>query len=183
MKKFFLIICFMLFTFTINVKAYTLPEKTNHEKVTIHIFRGTGCSHCYDAMKYFTSHKDLYDYIDFKVYEVSNKNNKKLLEDFLQSTGMEYEGVPHIVIGSSYNAAGFANYIANDIVNVALSEYQNKDYKDVIGKMSKNYEVSAQSLQEAWKEENGSTTELLIAIGIIALVAISGFLLIKKSGK
>lgn len=182
MKKIMVLLCLLIIGVSINVKAYTLPEKTKHEKVVVHIFRGKDCPHCYDALEYFTKHKDLHDYIDIKVYEVwNNKKNYDFLIKFLESQGKEYEGVPHIVIGSVYNEAGFQNYMAPDIVNAALGEYQNKDYEDILGKMSKDYDIKSQSLEEAWKEENGeSTVGLAIAIGIILGVAIGGYLLIRK---
>lgn len=51
MKKFIvLFIGVITLLFATNVKAskIELPEKTDHEKVKVYLFRGAGCSHCYD---------------------------------------------------------------------------------------------------------------------------------------
>ena len=74
--------------------------------------------------------------------------------------------------------------MAEDIINAALEEYKNKDYKDIVKQLSKDYNINSTNLKEAWKEENGSDPkQLAIAIGIIAIIAIGGFIFIKKSIK
>lgn len=186
MKKYLIFIVFIIALFITDVKAYELPKKTNHEKVTIYIFRGKGCAHCYDALEYFNNNYDkLKDYIDIKTYEVwNNENNYDFLMKVLEYQKKDYEGVPHIIIGTSYSAAGFQAYMAEDIISAALEEYKNKDYKDIVKQLSNDYNVNSTNLKEAWKEENGSDPkQLAIAIGIIAIIAIGGFIFIKKSIK
>ena len=53
MKKFIvLFIGVITLLFATNVKAskIELPEKTDHEKVKVYLFRGAGCSHCYTLL-------------------------------------------------------------------------------------------------------------------------------------
>ena len=62
MKKYIvLLISIVGVLFMSNVKAekIELPEKTDHEIVKVYLFRGAGCSHCYDFLTYFHLMKPL----------------------------------------------------------------------------------------------------------------------------
>ena len=60
----------LLCIFSLNVTnvladEIELPEVTDHEKVVIYIFRGQGCSHCFDALTYFNDEASKYsDYFE-----------------------------------------------------------------------------------------------------------------------
>ena len=78
------VILMSLFMIT-NVKAIEKPKVTDHEKVTIYIFRGHGCSACRNAINYFSSLGNEYDdYFEVVTYETwENSNNKQLADDSL----------------------------------------------------------------------------------------------------
>lgn len=162
MKKFLLSIAIVASLLLTNVKAIELPEVTDHEKVTIYIFRGHGCSHCYDALTYFYENASKYsEYLEIKSYEVWNDStNRDLMLDVAESLGDEASGVPYIVIGDSYSTAGFGTKTGEELVEKALEEYQNKKYKDIVAKYAKKGEYNAETLAEACEQEGiPDTTE------------------------
>ena len=155
-----------------------LPPKTDHEKVSIYIFRGDGCSHCQDAIRYFyNSIKPYNDYIEVKTYEVwKDTNNKSLYTDVAQKFGKEGKAVPFIVIGDKYYFEGYADN-GGDLIKVALDEYENKEYKDLVKETLKEKEykdVKMTTLKEAAIAENIATEDnsLFIMLGVFAVVVI-----------
>lgn len=155
MKKFLLSIAIVASLLLTNVKAIELPEVTEHEKVTIYIFRGHGCSHCYDALTYFYENASKYsEYLEVKSYEVWNDStNRYLMLDVAEYFGDEASGVPYIVIGDSYSTAGFGSKTGDELIEKALEEYKNKKYKDIVAKTAKNGEYNSESLAQACEQE------------------------------
>lgn len=197
MKKILLsVVAFvMLFVMVPFVNAIEKPEVTDHEKVTIYLFRGEGCSHCYDALTYFYDIKDEYsDYLEIKVYEVwKNTNNAELAKDVAEAIGTEFTGgVPLIVVGEKY-VGGFGDGSGEELLEYALDYYQDKNYKDVVEEKlaNKTYGETLETLEEAALAEgvvmNTSTHEsgkydTLIVIGIF-VVLIGGFAGLVIAGK
>ena len=156
MKKVFGLIIIIMSCLLLNVKADELPEVTDHEKVTIYIFRGHGCSHCYEALEFFNDNQEDYaDYFEVKAYEVwNNSDNSTLMNDVAETFGDDVGGVPYIVVGDSYSVNGFSQSIGSEIIKAALAEYENEDYTDVVKELSKgNDSLVKESLEEACKEE------------------------------
>lgn len=151
MKKLLLGLILVITLFTFNVKAVELPEKTDHEKVTIYIFRGHGCSHCYDALNYFNAHAEEYsDYFEVKAYEVWNvKENDELKNAVAEYLNDTVSGVPYIVVGSGYSINGFAESVADEIIENALREYQNDEYEDIVAKLAEGKNYKQESLEDA----------------------------------
>lgn len=188
MKKFLLAVAAIVALMVVNVKAIELPEVTDHEKVTIYIFRGHGCSHCYDAIEYLYQNAEKYsDYIDVKLYEVwYNENNRELktqVELKFNENDPERNPVPYIVIGDSYTVQGFGSKTGDEMITAALKEYQNKKYKDVVASILKKQkiDVTVETLAQAAEQEGvtanakqttestkeGSKKDTIISIGII----------------
>jgi glutaredoxin len=160
MKKLLLTFAAILSIFAVsNVSATTLPKVTSHEKVTIYIFRGKGCPHCQEAIKYLYNNISKYsDYMTVKTYEVwKNSDNASLMQAVAKAKGEDANGVPYIVIGNSYSTAGYGNDDSGKkIISEALKAYQDDSYVDLVAKTIKdtNASVSATSLNEAASEEN-----------------------------
>jgi len=180
MKKLLIVLTLVLSFLCINAKAYTIPEKTDHEKVTIYIFRGSECPHCYDALKFFYNNQDAYkEFVTVKAIEVwENEDNKKLMDDVKEYFKSDADGVPFIVAGEGYAEAGYADGMEDTILEAAFREYEKEDYHDVVKELaSKNKKVKIQSLKEAWYEENGIDADgkthnhdTLIVIGIFVVI-------------
>ena len=149
MKKFLLLIACICTLFVFNV-----------EGATVYMFRGAGCSHCHEAIEYFynyvESNPEMIEKVDFKIFEVwYDENNNELFEDVLTKIeGTNQSGVPYIVIGNSYHNAGFAEQLQDTIINAALSESENPEYEDVVGKILESHpNASFETLDEAAASE------------------------------
>ena len=139
-----------------SASAIEKPKVTDHEKINVYIFRGSGCSHCYDALTYLYGLDGEYDdYFKVVTYEVwGNQNNSALAKAVATKLGDEFGGVPYIVIGNK-SFAGFGSSTGTEIIETALEAYKNKKYKDVVASVIKsgNYDVVSQALSEAAYEE------------------------------
>ncbi len=139
-----------------SASAIEKPKVTDHEKINVYIFRGSGCSHCYDALTFLYGLDGEYDdYFKVVTYEVwGNQNNSALAKAVATKLGDEFGGVPYIVIGNK-SFAGFGSSTGTEIIETALEAYKNKKYKDVVASVIKsgNYDVVSQALSEAAYEE------------------------------
>lgn len=142
MKKLLsLVICLIGLT-SLNVAA--------ESKVTVYVFRGHDCPHCFDALKYFYNNRDKADY-EVKSIEVwKNENNKPFYNAVLDHFSEEDGGVPYIVIGNNYHAAGYADSMIMDITNSIKQAQKDENYSDVIENLLKDYpDVKVDSLSDA----------------------------------
>lgn len=191
MKKFVKGLFITLLAFTMasaNIKALEKPEVTNHEKINIYIFRGSGCSHCYDALTYFYGLGDEFkDYFNVVTYEVwNNQENAALGKAVASELKKEFNGVPFIVVGET-SFGGFGEETGAEVIKAALKAYQNDKYTDVVAKVQKNkkYDIEDENLEQAAynegitnvkptivEEKKNSDTAVVL---IIFLVIIGGF--------
>ena len=192
MKKLLVSLLCLLTFGVLNVNADELPEITDHEKVTIYIFRGNGCGYCKNALTYFNDNADKYsDYFEVKTYEVwENSYNNELLKAVAEKMGDTLGGVPYIIIGDAYSENGFADYLAEDMIDAALTEYQNESYKDLVSEVAKDHaNAKQQSLREACIEEGiivekrDTSKDWIIVAGIFAVIIGGGAALVVLSRK
>ena len=161
MKKYIILIIAVLGLLIMpNVKAakIDLPEKTEHEKVKVYLFRGAGCSHCYDFLTYFVDvFKDYEDYFEIVTYESWNDStNQKLMLAVKKVVGEDEDGaVPFIVVGKDYHLLGFGADSGEEIIKEALKAYQDKKYTDIVAKAIKDekLEPNAQTVAKAANSE------------------------------
>lgn len=191
MKKYLLLIVAVLGLLIIpNVKAEELPEVTDHEKVKVYLFRGEGCSHCYDFLTYFIdTYKDYEDYFEIVVYESwNNSANQELMLAVKEKVGEDVDvAVPFIVVGSNYEVTGFNDEIGEKIIATALKEYQSDKYSDLVAKVIKSEKItpSEETINEAAVSEgivvndnndaNDKGVSDGVVIGIVFGVLILGF--------
>ena len=173
-----------------NVKAdVDLPELTDHEKVTVYLFRSSTCQHCHDFLTYFAENYYKYqDYFEIVSYEVSADGNADLMydvKDYFEETALG--SIPYIVIGD-YDQLGFGNTDAarEEIITQARNAYQDDSYEDVVAPIiaESDYSLTAETLEEACQSSNirysdGETSEEGLSDGaivaIIFAVIIVGF--------
>lgn len=197
MKKYIILIIAVLGLLIIpNVSAakIDLPEKTDHEKVKVYLFRGEGCPHCQDFLAYFVDvFKDYEDYFEIVSYESwKDDNNKKLLLAVKKAVGEEEDvGVPFIVVGSNYHLLGFGDDSGEEIINEALKAYQDEKYTDIVAKAIKDEKISANSeslvkaadsegikVKKEYLEDEGIEKKGLsdgVIVGIVFAVILLGF--------
>ena len=134
MKKVFLGILVALSLLIMpNVQADDdLPTITDHEKVTVYLFRSSGCGHCQDFIEYFAENYYLYqDYFEIVTYEVSDKTNYELMNLAKERNGEDRDGVPYIVIGNTFDQLGFGTD-GTEVVDAALAAYEDVSYADLV---------------------------------------------------
>lgn len=196
MKKYIIAIIAALSVLIIpNVKAIEKPDVTNHEKVKIYLFYADWCGNCHNFINYFLKNAEEYsDYFEIVAFQASAEKNPeswisannalalKLKEHF--EIADEEFGWPFIVIGD-YKQAGFGT--GDKIVEEALKQYQNKDYKDVVSGYYEELKDSTktQTLEEAAKrcglieEKKNDILALSIIFGAV-IVVFGGLVLISR---
>ncbi len=183
LTKIFLTITSLFFITMASVKAAKLnidvPEVTDHEKVTIYLFRGDGCPHCNDFLTFFNAHADQFkDYFEIVAYETYNDENNRSLKALVDEKVENTEsGVPFIVYGNQYKV-GFGSD-GTDLIKNVLAMYEDDEYEDVVQEVIKENDVEAhpETLEEACLKE-GITKETRndgLVVAVIFLVLIGGF--------
>jgi len=103
------------------------------------MFRGAGCSHCYDFLEYLNSIAKDYGYM-FKLrsYEVyKNADNASLKEKVANFFDEKAPGVPYIIIGRS-TFYGYSDKSADKVLEAIKSEYNTANSYDVFKEMEKS---------------------------------------------
>lgn len=166
MKKIFLgVLVALSLALMPNVKAAEddLPVITDHEKVTIYLFRSKTCGHCHDFLEYFAENYYKYqDYFEIVTYEVSNADNYELMTTVKERMGEEVDGsVPYIVIGNNFDQLGFGTD-GTDIIEEALNAYEDESYVDYVNQIieEENLDPAETSLEEAASEIGASVVGL-----------------------
>lgn len=115
-------------------------EVSTNKKITLYLFRGSGCPHCEEAMEFLKSILDEYPYLEVQTIEVwHNKNNKELMDAVSKNLDIEVSSsVPFIVIGDEYAKRGFADGMENTLKKQIEKAYQSADYKDVVKETLEN---------------------------------------------
>ena len=149
------------------VKQLEEADLSNYEeskdKVNVYFFRGSTCSHCFEATVFFANiAKEYGQYFNLKAYEVwSNNDNAALMEKVGNKLGDDVSGVPYIVIGKK-SWTGYASSYDDEIKSEIKSQYDKKvsDRDDVV----KNLNV---------KDSTSSSSSDVVALLIIVL-AVAG---------
>ena len=175
------------FTFILNT-AFAKEDKDfkdvkdNKEKVTLYLFRQTGCPHCADEMQYLdANYKDIKSKFNIVVYDVLEANNKDLVLDVTKALGIDYEGAPFNVIGKQH----FTGYA--DSISTMFDEFMNDAYdaqeKDIVAELiakNKYKDLKSTTLFEAMDAEDIEITskkspksnDSIMIIGIFGAVIV-----------
>lgn len=155
MKKYILSILLVL-TLLIaipGVNAKETKEKlpaTDREPINVYIFRGDSCGYCHSALEFFQASEEKYgDYFNLVGFEVSSQENASFWQTVADHFGDEAGGIPYIVVGESYHAAGYEESIGEQIIAAILEEYQNDDYVDVVGNLLKENKFVSDTPEES----------------------------------
>ncbi len=143
-----------------EIEADLSNYKETDEQITIYLFRGHGCNHCYDFAEFLGAIVDEYGSY-FKVVSFEtwyDEQNAELLKRVAKFVGKK-EAVPLIVIGSE-SFSGFGVDTEEDIKNAIMKEYNSKDKYDVLVEMEKE------------QEEPVSFSVILLGFGAILVLCI-----------
>lgn len=147
------------------VKQLEEADLSNYEeskkKVNVYFFRGSTCSHCFEATVFFANiAKEYGQYFNLKAYEVwSNNDNASLMEKVGKKLGDDVSGVPYIVIGKK-SWTGYASSYDDAIKSEIKSQYDknSSDRDDVV----KNLNV---------KDSTSSSSDVVALLIIVLAVA------------
>lgn len=164
---FVLVICLVLVPFNTKAAAVseTLKEAATQEgisfdsnyendnsKVNVYLFRGHGCSHCYELIEYLTSIIDEYGkYFNLISYEVwYNADNSNLMSNVASVMGDNANGVPYLIIGKKTFIGYRASTDASAIKKAIKELYNSNDKYDVMDHLDE-----ANANNEANNNSNG----------------------------
>ncbi len=147
------------------IKQLEEADLSNYEeskkKVNVYFFRGSTCSHCFEATVFFANiAKEYGQYFNLKAYEVwSNNDNASLMEKVGKKLGDDVSGVPYIVIGKK-SWTGYASSYDDAIKSEIKSQYDknSSDRDDVV----KNLNV---------KDSTSSSSDVVALLIIVLAVA------------
>ena len=143
------------------------------DKVNVYLFRGSSCSHCFDAVMFFADiakeYQDKFNLIGYEVW--GNEDNSKVMEAVADKLGDEVGGVPYIVVGNkSWN--GYTDTYGEEIKTAIDKEYK-KDKAD-------RYDV----MKKIGSKDNSSSSSDIGALIIIILVTagiVTGVIFTRKN--
>ncbi len=120
-----------------EIEADLSQYKETDEQVTIYLFRGHGCNHCYDFAEYLGSivseYGSYFKVVSFETWY--DEKNANLLKKVAKFVGKK-EAVPLIVIGRE-SFSGFGTDLENDIKDAIMKEYNSEEKYDVLVEMEK----------------------------------------------
>ena len=172
MKKLFVIALAALMLVPTVALAKKTTKKTSSEEVVefketakVYMFRGEGCPHCEEALEYFDSIKDKYDF-ELITYEVwYDEDNKKILNDVAEGLGKEVGGVPFIVIGKTV-FSGYSESYNKDIEEAIKTEGVNGNANESVSK----YANGAKEDEKKSKNSAIIIISVLVVAGVVALI-------------
>lgn len=160
MKKIFLVVIsmFCLCTYvnaeTRSVDSDGVEKSVSKEKVTLHLFRNSGCGYCAAEMTYLDSiYSEYKDKLNIVVYNISEAENVDLLEAVASELKTEFTGVPFNIIGKQY-IEGYAEVLNSELTGMFDSVYESQE-EDIVSKVleEKKFSTKTTTLFEAMDEE------------------------------
>lgn len=142
----------------------------NEEKPVIYLFRGKGCSHCYEFLEYASSDlvKEKGDKFRMVTYEVwNNEANAELMQKVSDYFKDDASGVPYIIIGEkTFN--GYAKSM-NKEIEEAIDKLSDSEEKfDVLTKIDMNSTIK----KEKKSKQDNTFTIVFMLFAVVALIVL-----------
>lgn len=114
----------------ILVLGIFIPVFAAEQKIYLNLFYSESCSHCTSEREFLDSIKDKYP-VEISEYEISDKDNRKLLNDLIAEYKVDVSGVPVLFIGkdaiSGFVSSGTTGVTIENKIKEHLSEKQCTD--------------------------------------------------------
>ncbi len=143
----------------------------NDKQVPIYLFRGKGCSHCEDFLKYVANtlvknYGQYFKIISFETWQDSNNSNlQKKVSAFL---GDNASGVPYIIIGNQ-TFLGYGESYNSQIESAITSLYNSSNRYDVFEEMAKAKESGISNASAIiWNV-------IITTIGVLIVIAYTNY--------
>lgn len=140
--------------------TYSHGDFTNSsDKATIYLFRGAGCSHCYEFLTYLESIvPDYGKYFNVVTYEVwNNTDNADLMSKVAKVFGDEASGVPYIIIGDK-TYVGYASSMDDEIKQSIMDLYNSTDRYDVMNHLGETKDTTSNDSTTATSTTTNTAT-------------------------
>lgn len=157
-------------------------------KVTLYLFRRTGCPHCIDELTYLDKVYSKYeDKLNIVVYNYYDEGNQELVSDVIDLLGVDPEqfGFPFNVIGSE-QFMGFAESIT-DQFDAFIEDGIKANEKDIVAELiaKKKYPSLRKTTLSVAMDEEGikhssdtkSNDNVIIITIFVAVVVLTGALI------
>ena len=147
-----------LIVFNVKAAEITLPPETDHEKIHLYLFYSSTCPHCHDFLTYFNENynDDYAKYFEIYTFESSEAENYEIDTAVRDELNIEDKDHVPLIVWGEENQIGFGTD-GSDIIKSVLEQYQNEDYRDVVGEILANTDAD-------YKEQNLEDT--LVSMGI-----------------
>lgn len=138
-----------------ETKKEEKTEKEEKHKVTLYLFRRSGCSHCAAEMQFLDTIINKYkNKVDIVIYNTSISENTELLQFVSEKLKKQVTGVPFNVIGTTVQE-GYAEQLNDTFIEMLDKAYEDQ-VEDVVKKVieeKKLTKVESTDLYEAMDEE------------------------------
>ena len=142
----------------------------NEEKPAIYLFRGKGCSHCYEFLEYASSDlvKEKGDKFRLVSYEVWNDEaNADLMQKVSDYFEDDASGVPYIIIGDkTFN--GYSESMNKEIEEAIDKLYDSEEKFDVMTKIDRKKTTK----KESKSKHNNTFTIVFMLFATVALIVL-----------
>lgn len=142
----------------------------NEEKPAIYLFRGKGCSHCYEFLEYASSDlvKEKGNKFRLVTYEVwNNEANAELMQKVSDYFKDDASGVPYIVIGDkTFN--GYSESMNKEIEEAIDKLNESEEKFDVLTKI----DMKSSSKKEKKSKQNNTFTIVFMLFAAAALIVL-----------
>ena len=123
-----LLLIFMAFIVNILV----VNADTDKNLVNIYLFHSDTCPHCKDEINFLNEIKEEYTNVKIYMYEISDSENIRLMDEVAELYDTTVSGVPFTVIGDKY-FKGFSHEAYADRFTAAIDFYSDNAYQDRTG--------------------------------------------------
>ena len=188
---------FLFFLFVIIVPLLDVQSKTNEANlVNIYLFHSKTCQHCKSEIKLLNKLEKKYKNIKVYKYEISDSNNRELLNKVTLTHKVKTSGVPFTIIGDKvftgysdkyskltfiktieyYSKYGYNDKTANIVNNKELPTYKVKNNQISVDKFIKeygNYNITSKiKTNDISLETTSILTSILTELNIFNLLII-----------
>ena len=172
MKKYFIYVCILVFTFFLSISNVSARE------INLYFFHGDGCPHCADEEEFLEKYEDP----NLKVvrYEVwYNEENSSFLNEISKSMEFDVKGVPVTIIGDTV-ISGYSDSLSRKIERaIEYYEDDNNEYRDAVSEIEngtyvkEEKEVDKDSFEKKEKKSDEELTVDVPLFGDINLKSVS----------
>lgn len=146
-------ILFLLFICILFIPSVSADNDKN--LVNIYLFYSDTCPHCASEKVLLSELEDEYDNIRIYKYEISDKDNSKLLDEVAGLFDTKVTGVPFTVIGEKVYK-GFSYENSKPKFLGTIEYYSDNGYRDIVGEYIGGIELPSYEIKDLEDSDNSA---------------------------